>query len=265
MADEVQTPEPTLDSALSEATSSAEAALTQAAQPEQATAPPPTEQGASPPPAQPGEEEWSFDYEFDGRTEKLDRNAVKQLIDFAVENYRRAAAMAQAPEQPPTEKKSEEPLPFRTADDVRRFIEKEVETRTKDATDYVETLRRDLMQREMLSEAEKAIRGDEALSKVAGDEETKRMLMAFVLHAKGVNPNMPWRAVAQRISKLFAGAAAKEKQQFIESKIRQAGVRLEGQGGSPPAPGGKDFGPDDFWNSDKIVRATIDRLITSET
>lgn len=253
-----------LDTLMSEAAAEAAQRPPETETPPAAPAQPATTPETPPPLPEPEPPPFSYEYDLNGEKVKLSKEEVDYLLNVAVEAHRRAQAQ-QTQEQPPApqEPKPQEQPTFKSIEDVQRFIEKEVERRTREYTDYVEQTRRETTMNQMLQDAQGAITKDDTLAKVAADEESKRILTAFVLHAKGVNPGMSWDTAARTISKLFSASAAKEKQQYIEAKIQQAAARIDGPGGTAPAPGAKVQKASDLWDG-SIVEETKQRLLQAE-
>lgn len=254
---------PPVDDVTPEATTASEPQATpEAAEPTQAQAQP--------------AEEWGFDYEYQGQPQKLSRDQVKYLIDVAVSAFEEAQqkqAQPQQPQQPQAQPRvpaDGNRLPdLSSPEAVQKFIQEEikrgVESQTKDVVSEVQQWRRETQAKEMEQQLDATINAHPELKRVASDPEGAKTVKGFLLSAFSQG-GISFQQAGQRVARLLEQFGSAKTQEYVQGKIKQAGQKIEGQGGASPAPGGKQLGPDDLWegNIKNAVAADLMQAMVGE-
>lgn len=194
--------------------------------------------------------EATIEFSYKGRAHKLTKAEADYLLQFGAEAYERAAS--QMREQPKAEPEKP-PL-----DEIERKVQELVEQRTKPLSEKLETMEREKAMAEIVREADFAMGKHKIFEKFGEDPERGQFLKGVVMYMKGCNPNLSFDAAAAKVATWFEGLVSTEKAAYVQEKISAAGKRVEGSGGSPPAPGPKKLGAKEFSNG-SVFEAALER------
>jgi hypothetical protein len=192
----------------------------------------------------------AYDFNYKGRAHKLTRAEVDYLLAFGADAYERAAAQTQAkpkePEVPP--------------DEFEKRVGEMVEQRTKPLSEKIESYEREKAMAQITKEADAAMAKHDIFKKFDGDSKKSQFMKGVVMYLKGCNPDMPFDMAAKQVADIFDGLVSSEKAAYVQEKISAAGKRVDGSGGSPPAPGAKKLGAKDFREGN-VFNAALERAI----
>lgn len=194
--------------------------------------------------------EAAYEFSYKGRAHKLTRAETDYLLQFGAEAYERAASQMREAPKPEPEKP---PL-----DEIERKVQELVEQRTKPLSEKLETMEREKAMAEIVKEADAAMGKHEIFEKIGKDPQRGQFLKGVVMYMKGCNPSMSFDSAARQVAAMFGDLVSTEKAAYVQEKISAAGKRVEGSGGSPPAPGPKKLGAKEFSNG-SVFEAALDR------
>jgi hypothetical protein len=260
---------PTLDQAIEEANvEEAPAQEAPANEPsfEQPQEGPPPEEQAEPTQQESAPTEQPFVYEYNGKQYELSPQEVKELIDMSVNAYSSAAQKRGQPqEQQPQEQAPQTPQApdFSSPEALQKYVDdaikRGVEAQTKDVVQDVQKWRQETAAKEMMQRIDSAVSAHPELKQASTDRDDANLIKSTIV-TLATQAGLSVEQAAQRMAKHYGKFGAAKNQEYVQTKIKQAGQKVEGAGGSSPAPGAKQLGPDDLWNG-TIKNATHSDLI----
>lgn len=255
-------------------------------QPQQAPTPPAEPQPAAQqiPPAQtpPPSAFWESDYK--GRRVALDRTQADYLINFALDAFENASApQAPQPAVAPTPQGAPAAMPDDLSDippESRQLLERffkvqsaELQAEIKELKEYKKQTEREARERQQQDELRQAhgalqavLEKNEVYKQFSGNPRVQQLLYREAALQRSSNPSLSFEsAVKLAIEDLQQAITHKQGADYLQTKVDQAKNKVEGSGGSSPAPGRKKFTAKDLQgdNESPVFQSSMRRAMAA--
>jgi len=218
---------------------------------------PPSPEPETPPPQEPTTaaeaiKEVFEDFDFEGRRYQVKPEELRYLAQLGAQHLRREGAPKEEPAPAPQAPRPEAPDPY-----ASRFEKLE---KTLQALAHSEEQRRHESHiQEIMSGARAATEQLPIFKEFASEQDIAGVLLGHVMMVKDANAGVSFETAAKKVADVWEKIRKKDRENFLKSKIAQAGKVPAGAGGTP-APAGKDLGPKDLATG-AVKRSAMARFV----
>lgn len=251
----MQTDEEVGQTSMAQASESAEANLTKAFREQESNeTPPPDGIPTLPEEPQVPPEENSGDYEFDynGSRHKLSRSEADYLVRFGLDAYQRATSQQAQQGQQAPQAQHPQAQPTNTPPQTDALMSRidRLEQRLKEADTQSQV--------RQITEQLNAAVGKVALYSELGKPEHQELFKTLTMVEQYSNQNLSPESAAESAGKKLSALLKDRQSAYVQTKIEQAGKRVESGGAGAATPQGP-LGAKDLVNGN-VMKSALNRL-----